>query len=149
MSDITYYPPDLKSVTTEPRNVSPCMTSASWSRLNWNIYDENSTLSYTDTICTQFNGHRTTFFLPFATFRQFDWLCLLAWFSARWQWQRMQRVQDKTPEQTSAYYPCWWPFIRYRDINGFICLFGLNSYRKSWYNVYMCWNVRIALYTCV
>ena len=42
--DSTYNLVDLKSVMTESRNVSPCMTAAPWSRVNWKMCDENSHL---------------------------------------------------------------------------------------------------------
>ena len=42
--DSTYHLAELKSVTTESRNDSPCMTATPWSRVNWKIYDENSHL---------------------------------------------------------------------------------------------------------
>ena len=53
--DSTYHLVDLKSVTTESRNVSPCMTATPWSRVNWKMCDENSTFCCFDAICTQFS----------------------------------------------------------------------------------------------
>ena len=53
--DSTYHLADLKSVTTESQNVSPCMTATPWRRVNWKICDENSTFSCFDAIGTQFN----------------------------------------------------------------------------------------------
>ena len=53
--DSTYHLVDLKSVTTESRNVSPCMTATPWSRVNWKMCDENSTLCCFNAICTQFS----------------------------------------------------------------------------------------------
>ena len=51
--DSTYHLADLKSVTTESRNLSPCMTATPWSRVNWKMCDENSTFGCFDAICTQ------------------------------------------------------------------------------------------------
>ena len=53
--DSTYHLADLKSVTTESQNVSPCMTATPWRRVNWKMCDENSTFAWLDAICTQFN----------------------------------------------------------------------------------------------
>ena len=53
--DSTYHLVDLKSVTTDSRNVSPCMTATPWSRVNWKMCDENSTFCCFDAICTQFS----------------------------------------------------------------------------------------------
>ena len=50
--DSTHHLVDLKSVTTESRNVSPCMTATPWSRVNWKMCDENSTFCCLDAICT-------------------------------------------------------------------------------------------------
>ena len=50
--DSTYHLVDLKSVTTESRNVSPCMTATLWSRVNWKMCDENSSFCCFDAICT-------------------------------------------------------------------------------------------------
>ena len=51
----TYNLVDLKSVTTQSWNVSPCMTATPWSRVNWKMCDENSTFCCFDAICTQFS----------------------------------------------------------------------------------------------
>ena len=53
--DSTYHLVDLKSVTTESWNVSPCMTATPWSRVNWKMCDENSTFGCFGAICTQFS----------------------------------------------------------------------------------------------
>ena len=54
--DSTYYLADLKSVTTESQNVSPCMTATPWRRVNyWKMCDENSTFACFDAICRKFN----------------------------------------------------------------------------------------------
>ena len=53
--DSTYHLVDLKSVTTESWNVSPCMTATPWSRVNWKMCDENSTFGCFDAFCTQFS----------------------------------------------------------------------------------------------
>ena len=68
--DSTYHLVDLTSVTTESRNVSPCMTATPWSRVNWKMCDENSTFGCFDAICTQSVSHDHTV-VPFMTFWQF------------------------------------------------------------------------------
>ena len=75
--DSTYHLVDLKSVTTESRNVSPCMTATPWSRVNWKMCDENSTFCCFDAICTQFSvtwphcGTVHVFFLAVLTDRAY------------------------------------------------------------------------------
>ena len=111
--DSTYHLADLKSVTTESRNDSPCMRATPWSRVNWKMYDENSTFACFDAICTQISvtwPHCGTVH---------DFLAVLTDRACRHEsdfWQRdgsdstcgrrVHAVQNKTPEQTSACFAC-------------------------------------------
>ena len=111
--DSTYHLVDLKSVTIESWNVSPCMTATPWSRVNWNMCDENSTFGCFGAICTQFSVTWPHCGTVHDFFGSFDWPRLPSWigfFTARWQWQHVRRrvhaVQNKTPEQTSACFAC-------------------------------------------
>ena len=113
VSDSTYHLADLKSVTTESRNDSPCMAATPWSRVNWKMYDENSTFACFDAICTQISvtwPHCGTVH---------DFLAVLTDRACRHEsnfWQRdgsdstcgrrVHAVQNKTPEQTSACFAC-------------------------------------------
>ena len=111
--DSTYQLVDLTSVTTESRNVSPCMTATPWSRVNWKMCDENSTFGCFDAICTQSVSHDHTV-VPFMTF-----LAVLTDRACRHELdfsqqdgsdstcgRRVHAVQNKTPEQTSACFAC-------------------------------------------
>ena len=111
--DSTYHLADLNIMTTESQNVSPCMTATPWSRVNWKICDENSTIACFDAICTQFSvtwPHCGTFH---------DFLAVLTDPACRHESDFSQRdgsystcvrrvhaVQNKTPEQTSACFAC-------------------------------------------
>ena len=53
MLESTYHLADLKSVTTESRNVSPCMTATPWGLVNWKTCDKNSAFGCFDAIWTQ------------------------------------------------------------------------------------------------
>ena len=114
--DSTYHLVDLKSVTTESRNVSPSMTATPWSRVNWKMCDENSTFCCFDAICTQFSvtwphcGTVHDFFLAVLTDRacrhESDFSQPLEDGSDSTCGWRVHAVQNKTPEQTSACFAC-------------------------------------------
>ena len=113
--DSTYHLVDLKSVTTESRNVSPCMTATPWSRVNWKMCDENSTFCCFDAICTQFSvtwPHCGTVydFLAVLTDRacrhESDFSQPLEDGSDSTCGRRVHAVQIKTPEQTSPCFAC-------------------------------------------
>ena len=105
MPDSTDHLVDLKSVTKESRNVSPCMTP--WSRVNWKMCDGNSTFACIHAICTQFSitwPHSLTVH---------DFLAVLTDPDCRHEsdfsqrdgtdsscGRRVQAVRNKTPEQT-------------------------------------------------
>ena len=136
--DSTYHLVDLTSVTTESRNVSPCMTATPWSRVNWKMCDENSTFGCFDAICTQSVSHDHT------CGTVHDFLAVLTDRACRHSQQdgsdstcgrRVHAVQNKTPEQTSACFACIiWHSIKSRAINCFNkCVFGFNSHWKVWY----------------
>ena len=126
-SDSTHYLADLRSVTTESRNDSPCMTATPWSRVNWNIYDENSTFACFGAICTQFSvtwPHCGTVH---------DFLAVLTDRACRHEWDFSQRdgsdstcgrrvhtVQTKHQSKHQRVLPAYmWPSIRARAIKGF------------------------------
>ena len=107
--DSMYHLADLKSVTTESQNVSPCMTATPWRRVNWKMCDENSTFACFDAICTQFN----VTWPHCGTVR--DFLAILTDLDCRHESDFSQRdgsdntcvrrvhvVQNKTPELTST-----------------------------------------------
>ena len=139
--DSTYHLADLKSVTTESQNVSPCMTATPWRRVNWKMCDENSTFACFDAICTQFNvtwPHCGTvrYFLALLT----DWLSSwIGFFTARWQWQQVRAARARSSKQNtranvSVFCLHIWPSIKSRAINGFNkCVFGFYSHWKVWY----------------
>ena len=115
--DSTYHLVDWKSVTTESRNVSPCMTATPWSRVNWKMCDENSTFGYFDAICTQFSVTWPHCGTVHDFFGSFNWPRLPSWIfyvmdflqqdgSDSTCGRRVHAVQNKTPEQTSACFAC-------------------------------------------
>ena len=104
---------DLMSVTTESRNVCPCMTTTSWSRVNWKMCDENSIFACFDAICTQFS----VTWPHYGTVH--DFLAVLTGPDCRHESdfsqrdgsdstcrRRVRTVHNKTPEQTSACFAC-------------------------------------------
>ena len=135
---------DLKSVTTESRNVSPCMTATPWSRVNWKMCDENSTFCCFDAICTQFSVTWPHCGTVHDFFGSFNWPRLPSWigfFTAawRWQWQHVRAARARSSKQNtraniSVFCLQIWPSIKSRAINGFNkCLFGFYSHWKVWY----------------
>ena len=104
--DSTYHLVDLKSVTTESRNVSPCMTATPWSRVNWKMCDENSTLCCFDAICTQFSVTWPHCGTVHDFFGSFNWPRLPSWivfFTAawRWQWQHVRAARARSSKQNT------------------------------------------------
>ena len=112
--DSTYHLADLKSVTMESQNISPCMTATPWRRVNWKMCDENLTFACFDAICTQFNAT----WPHCGTVR--DFLAVLTDPDCRHESDFLQRddsdstcgrrvhaVQNKSPEQTSACLPAY------------------------------------------
>ena len=101
MPDITCHPPDVKSVTTETRNVNPGVTAASWSRVNWEMYNNLDLFSHHFYTIHWSYDH---ILLPFMIFRQFSWLCNDTYFSLQdggdstCNGRRVHAVQNKTPE---------------------------------------------------
>ena len=95
---------DLKSITTESWNAA-----TPWRRVNWKMWNENSTFACFDAICTEFSvtwPHCITFH---------DFLAVLTDPDCRYEsdfaqrdgsdstcGRRVHAVQNKTPEQTSA-----------------------------------------------
>ena len=124
--DSTYHLADLKSVTTESQNVSPCMTAALLNRVIWKMCDENSTCSCLDTICTQSSvtwSHCGTVY---------DFLAVLtdpachheSDFSQRdgsdsTCGRRVHTVKKNTRADISMFCMHIWPSIRSRTINDF------------------------------
>ena len=112
--DSMYHLVDLKSVTTESRNVSPYMAATPWSRVNWKMCDENSTFCCFDAICTQFSvtwPHCGSWlFLAVLTDcacrHESDFSQPLEDGSDSTCGRRVHAVQNKTPEQTSACFAC-------------------------------------------
>ena len=115
--DSAYHLADLKSVTTESQNVSPCMTATPLSRVNWKMCYENSTFACFDVICTQFSvtwPHCATdcrHDLDYAQQDGSDSTCV----------RRVHAVQNKTPEQTSACLPAY------------MALQKIAGYQRFWY----------------
>ena len=142
--DSTYHLVDLKSVTTESRNDSPCMTATPWSRVNWKLCDENSTFCCFDAICTQFSVTWPHCGTVHDFFGSFNWPRLPSWigfFTAawRWQWQHVRAARARSSKQNiraniSVFCLQIWPSIKSRAINGFNkCVFGFYSHWKVWY----------------
>ena len=142
--DSTYHLVDLKSVTTESRNVSPCMTETPWSRVNWKMCDENSTFCCFDAICTQFSVTWPHCGKVYDFFGSFNWPRLPSWIGFftdawRWQWQHVRAARARSSKQNtraniSVIYLQIWPFLKSRAINGFNkCVFGFYSHWKVWY----------------
>ena len=143
--DSTYHLVDLTSVTTESRNVSPCMTVTPCSRVNWKMCDENSTFGCFDAICTQFSVTWPHCGTVHDFFGSFNWPRLPSWigfFTARWQWQHVRAARARSSKQNtraniSVFCLHIWPSIRSRARNGFnkrlINVFGFYSHWKVWY----------------
>ena len=138
----TYHLADLKNVTMESRNVSPCMTATPWSRLNWKMCDENSTFCCFDAICTQVSVTWPHCGTVHDFFGSFNWPRLPSWigfFTAawRWQWQHVRAARARSSKQNTRAnisVICLQICIKSRAINGFNkCVFGFYSHWKVWY----------------
>ena len=139
--DSTYHLADLKGVTAESQNVSPCMTATPWRRVNWKMCDENSTFACFDAICTQFNvtwPHCGTVRDFFGTF---NWLIAVMNRIFHSEMAVTARAggactQFKTKHQSKRQrvLPSYMALQKSQAINGFDkCVFGFYSHWKVWH----------------
>ena len=139
MSDITYYLPDLKCVTLESQNVSPCTTVALWNQVYWKMYDKNSLLlwSHSGTILWS-DDH---ILLPFTSHWHFNWWPWLRFFSTpdgsdcTCSGQHVHAAWNKTPESKHQHIipACDYPWVSMIEtVLKFVCVACIHV---EWYDI--------------